>query len=56
MAGKLRQYLAKRGQMIGPYDLLIAAQALRLDRTLVTGNVREFSRVPGLRWVDWTAA
>ncbi|MGD8644446.1 MAG: VapC toxin family PIN domain ribonuclease, partial [Chromatiales bacterium] len=34
-------------------DLLIAAQALALDLTVVTANVREFSRVPGLRVENW---
>lgn len=52
-AGELRQTLRK--QPIGPYDLLIAAQALRAGATLATGNVREFSRVPGLEVEDWTA-
>ena len=34
-------------------DALIAATAMRHRATLVTRNVREFSRVPGLQWVDW---
>jgi tRNA(fMet)-specific endonuclease VapC len=45
--------LEKRGQGIGPIDTLIAAQALRLGATIVTHNLREFSRVPGLKVVDW---
>ena len=56
IAGDLRAALETEGTPIGPYDLLIAAQALRTDASLVTGNVSEFSRVPGLRWEDWTAA
>ena len=51
----LRSTLEKRGQGIGPIDTLIAAQALRLGATIVTHNVREFSRVPGLHFEDWQA-
>lgn len=51
--GRLRSHLARRGELIGPYDLLIAAQALRLDATIVTHNVNEFRRVPGLDVEDW---
>ena len=50
---RLRSFLEKRGQGIGPIDTLIAAQALRLGATIVTHNLREFSRVPGLKVVDW---
>jgi len=52
---RLRSTLEKRGQGIGPIDTLIAAQALRLGATVVTHNVREFSRVPGLHFEDWQA-
>ena len=41
--------LAAHGQMIGGHDLWIAATALSHDMPVVTGNVREFERVPGLR-------
>jgi tRNA(fMet)-specific endonuclease VapC len=41
------------GRPIGAYDLLIAGQAFRHRITLVTANVREFSRVKGLSWEDW---
>lgn len=51
--GELRADLEKRGQPIGPLDMLIAAQALSLDATLVTHNTREFARVKGLRVEDW---
>ncbi len=54
-AGDLRATLEVAGTPIGPYDLLIAAQALRSNATLVTANVSEFGRVPGLQWQDWTA-
>ncbi len=52
-AGEIRAALAAAGTPIGPYDVLIAGQALARDVTLVTRNVREFSRVPGLRVEDW---
>jgi tRNA(fMet)-specific endonuclease VapC len=54
-AGELRAALEASGKPIGPYDLLIAAQALRLRATLVTANVSEFDRVRGLVWQDWAA-
>jgi tRNA(fMet)-specific endonuclease VapC len=54
VAGELRAELATLGSPIGPYDLLIAGQALRTGATLVTANVAEFRRVPGLSWEDWT--
>ena len=54
-AGDLRAALEAGGAPIGPYDLLIAAQALRVGATLVTANVSEFSRVRGLAWQDWSA-
>ncbi len=53
-AGEIRAHLEIRGTPIGPYDLLIAAQALRTETTLVTANFAEFARVPGLRWEDWS--
>ena len=55
-AGELRAKLEAAGAPIGPYDLLIAAQALRLGATLVTANVSEFTRVRGLAWQDWSRA
>lgn len=51
--GRIRAELARAGRPIGPNDLLIAAHALALDVMLVTGNVREFSRVSGLRVESW---
>ena len=51
--GRLRQGLQSRGINIGPNDLWIAAHALAEDLTVVTGNVREYSRVPGLRVENW---
>lgn len=54
--GQLRAGLEQQGQPIGALDTLIAAHALALEATLVTHNVREFGRVPGLRVEDWAAA
>jgi tRNA(fMet)-specific endonuclease VapC len=48
-----RCHLEKIGRPIGPYDLQIAAIALQHSLTVVTHNVGEFSRVPGLRVEDW---
>jgi tRNA(fMet)-specific endonuclease VapC len=55
-AGDLRASLESAGTPIGPYDLLIATQALRTGATMVTANVSEFGRVAGLPWQDWTNA
>ena len=54
-SGTVRARLAKEKRSIGPYDTLIAGQALARDLTLVTSNVREFERVEGLRWEDWSS-
>jgi tRNA(fMet)-specific endonuclease VapC len=51
--GNVRSSLEKRGEVIGPHDLLIAAHALSLDRTLVTNNEKEFKRVEGLKIDNW---
>ncbi|HUQ48252.1 MAG TPA: type II toxin-antitoxin system VapC family toxin [Gemmatimonadaceae bacterium] len=51
--GMLRRYLERRGEVIGPFDLLIAAHAVAQNATLVTNNTREFSRVPTLQMEDW---
>lgn len=52
--GDIRNHLEKRGNIIGSMDLLIAAHARSLALTLVTNNLREFQRVPGLRIENWT--
>jgi len=52
--GRLRADLERSGRLIGPNDLLIAAQCLAGDLTLVTDNIRGFSRVPGLKLENWT--
>ena len=51
--GKLRHYLSRNGTLIGPNDLLIAAQALCAGLIVVTANTGEFSRVPGLNVENW---
>jgi tRNA(fMet)-specific endonuclease VapC len=53
VAARIRAQLETAGQPIGPHDTLIAATAIRHQATLVTRNAREFSRVPGLQWLDW---
>lgn len=55
-AGLIRAELAVRGAPIGPYDVLIAGQALNRHLILVTRNTREFSRVSGLHIEDWEVA
>jgi tRNA(fMet)-specific endonuclease VapC len=50
---EIRSALERRGTPIGPNDLLIAAHALALGLTLVTDNIREFSRVEGLAVENW---
>ena len=51
--GDLRAALEKSGRLIGPNDLLIAAQSLALEMVLVTDNVGEFERVDGLKVENW---
>jgi tRNA(fMet)-specific endonuclease VapC len=53
-SGAVRAALGGLGTPIGPYDVLIAGQALCRGLTLVTANTREFARVAGLRIVDWS--
>jgi tRNA(fMet)-specific endonuclease VapC len=52
----VRLALHRAGTPIAPNDLWIAAHALAEERVVVTGNVREFSRVPGLEVEDWREA
>lgn len=53
---EIRASLEKNGLSIGPMDTLIAAQALSIDGTLVTNNLKEFSRVPKLKLENWFEA
>jgi len=52
-AGEVRAFLTANGAPIGPYDVLIAGQAVACNMVLVTHNTGEFGRVPGLRIEDW---
>lgn len=52
---EIRDQLSRQGTPIGPNDMLIAAQALSLDLAVVTANVAEFERVPGLAVENWLA-
>lgn len=51
--GLLRADLERKGKVIGPYDMQIAAQALARDLVLVTNNTDEFSRVINLQLENW---
>lgn len=51
--GTLRYELEKKGKKIGAMDMLIAAHALELNRTLVTNNEKEFRRIPKLKIENW---
>jgi tRNA(fMet)-specific endonuclease VapC len=55
-AAEIRAELERAGTPIGPYDVLIAAQARWRHAVLVTANTGEFARVPGLQTEDWAVA
>lgn len=52
--GKLKAKLRKSGNLIGPIDMFLAAQALSRDFILVTNNTNEFMRIEGLKLEDWS--
>ncbi len=52
-AGRIRGLLEAQGEMIGPYDILLAAHAMAAHLKLVTANINEFERVPGLTVENW---
>jgi tRNA(fMet)-specific endonuclease VapC len=52
-AAQIRALLESQGQMIGPYDVLIAGHAIATGLALVTDSTTEFLRVPGLRVENW---
>ena len=54
--GQIRAALYTIGQPIGPYDMLIAGHARASGLILVTNNINEFERVPGLLLENWTEA
>jgi tRNA(fMet)-specific endonuclease VapC len=51
--GEIRAHLERKGISIGSMDLLIASHALSLSLPLVTNNIQEFKRIPGLRLENW---
>lgn len=51
--GKIRQFLEKKGEIIGPLDILIASHCMALDYVLITNNEKEFRRIPGLKIANW---
>lgn len=53
-AGQIRADIERKGQMIGAYDIMIAGCARSQGLILVTGNIREFERVDGLRLENWS--
>lgn len=55
-AGDIRAVLERQGNPIGGYDVLIAGHARSRGLVVVTGNLREFNRVAGLRCEDWLAS
>jgi len=52
--GDIRFQLEKRGKLIGPFDMLIAAHALSQDLIMVTNNDKEFRRIKNLEVENWT--
>ncbi len=52
--GRLKVKLRKKGQLIGPIDMLLAAQAINKEMIFITNNVQEFERIEGLRIADWS--
>ena len=53
--GEIRTLLESQGKMIGPLDMLIAAHALGLHLTIISNNIKEFSRIPNLKCEDWVS-
>lgn len=55
IAGPIQYKLESEGQRIGNYDILIAATALSRNLVLISKNIREFNRVPGLQVEQWVS-
>jgi len=51
--GEIRASLESKGKTIGPLDMLISAHALSLDLTIISNNIKEFSRIPNLKCENW---
>lgn len=52
-SGQIRAELARKGTPVGPYDQMIAGHARSRGLVVVTNNLREFERIPGIRTEDW---
>ena len=52
--GEIRVSLEFKGLTIGPFDMLIAAHALSLDLTIISHNIKAFTRIPNLKCENWT--
>ncbi|EAA0892676.1 tRNA(fMet)-specific endonuclease VapC [Salmonella enterica] len=52
-SGQIRAELARNGTPVGPYDQMIAGHARSRGLVVVTNNIREFERIPGIRTEDW---
>lgn len=53
--GEIRASLESKGKTIGPLDMLIAAHALGLHLTIISNNIKEFSRIPKLKCENWVS-
>jgi len=53
--GQIRALLESKGKTIGPLDMLIAAHALGLHLTVISNNIKEFSRIPNLKCENWVS-
>ena len=51
--GKIRAELAAKGTLVGNADLMIGAHAISLKAILVTNNIKEFERLPGIKLENW---
>lgn len=51
--GEIRASLESKGKTIGPLDMLIASHALSMDLTIISNNIKEFSRIPNLKCENW---
>lgn len=54
--GEIRTLLESQGKTIGPFDMLIAAHALGLHLTIISNNIKEFSRIPNLKCENWVSS
>lgn len=51
--GSIKMHQMKTGKAIGPFDLLIATQAIEIDATLITANEKEFKQIKNLKVENW---